>query len=83
DLMQQENSKQLPEFNAFEQDIKDEQLEEDTALDIGVKAEEDSIDFYRKAGTECQDERGCEIFRWLEDFEKKHLKQLRQREKKL
>lgn len=83
DLMQQETSKQLPEFDVFEDDIKDGQLDEKTALDIGIKAEQDSIDFYKKAMTECADERGCEIFKWLVDFEQDHLLALKQRKKAL
>jgi len=69
----------------FENDIAaEDDMDELEALGRGIKAEEDSIVLYKKALGECQtDGRGCVIFKWLLDFEKNHLKLLRDMRKEI
>lgn len=65
----------------FDEDFDEEEVDELSAIEMGIKAEEDSIKFYKTALKSCDvwGERGCEIFKWLVDFEKGHLSTLKKR----
>jgi rubrerythrin len=84
DLMDSQHRK-MEELKVVEEDLDDEEFDEVTAIDTGIKAEEDSIKFYKEAMRECEtgDVRGCEVFKWLVDLEKDHLKRLKDREKEI
>ncbi|MBD3387856.1 MAG: hypothetical protein GF416_02300 [Candidatus Altiarchaeales archaeon] len=63
----------------FDEDFHDDEVDELSAVDMGIKAEEESIEHYKSALRECDlsDEEGCEIFKWLIDFEATHLRILK------
>jgi rubrerythrin len=74
----------LKEKDLFDSDVSDEggEFDEFDAVERGIKAEEDSIALYRKATQECQangEQGGCAVFKWLLEFEKGHLKLLKER----
>jgi len=74
-------------MNIEEPDIFDEEVDEDLtpveALKRGIESEEQAVEFYHKLFQECEDTNGCEIFKWLVDFEKDHVKTLKHRLKML
>ncbi len=83
--MMDEGSRKLEDTDLFEEDFECEDVSELEAIDRGIKAEKDSIEFYRKALTECrvEAEKGCELFKWLGDFERGHLRLLKEHRKAL
>lgn len=76
DLMESGKGKDVPDI--FEGEA-DEDLDEISAIDVAIRAEEESIEFYKGVFEECEktSENGCEIFSWLIGFEKEHLKMLK------
>lgn len=87
DLDLSENEpKVLKDIEIFDADVEvEEELDEFSALDRGIRAEEDSIRLYKKASEDFKGIRGGghAIFTWLLAFEHEHLKSLRERRKEL
>jgi len=63
------------DVDVFEQGLGDEGLDEFGAIETGIRAEKESIEFYKRSRDECGggDHRGKELFNWLISFEKQHL----------
>jgi rubrerythrin len=79
--------KVLEATEVFDNDISpaDDGLDQAGAIDRGIKAEEDSIRLYKKALEGCKGPNagGTAVFKWLLDFEKGHLKELKELKQKL
>jgi len=73
-------SKELKTEDVFEDEPVNEQYDEADAVERGINAEKDSIALYEKAQKECNiDDAGkCDVFKALVDFEKEHLKALKE-----
>ena len=77
DLMEQ-GDRVVLHADIFASDVPCGELDDLAAIALGIKAEEDSIRFYREAFDGCHvgNKGGCEVFKWLVDFEREHLRTL-------
>ncbi len=81
DLSEAEPTKELETETVFDEDGMDNAISEMKAIDLGIDAENRSIDMYKRALSECQlneHEKGCKIFSVLIGFEKDHLRILKE-----
>ncbi|MBU0762647.1 MAG: ferritin family protein [Candidatus Altiarchaeota archaeon] len=71
--------KELETSNVFDDRKLDAEFNELEAVEIALKAEHESMELYRTALNECGQEfdAGCALFKWLIDFEKQHIAELK------
>ncbi len=72
-------SKELDTSDVFEEDKIAGEFDETQAVELAISAEKNSINLYRTALKECKPEHaaGCKLFKWLVEFEKTHVEELK------